>query len=234
MARKTVRRYLQANTFPTRAPRPPGPRQIERFLPYLRQRWQAGCQVAITLWRELIAQGFTGSFNTVARAVRPWRLTTPHGTPAASPSLEPPSPRQVSWWLLDWIKPSKTATAAITPIAPTSHRLDRQAFIQALCARCPAIQHAQRLGNAFIALVREHRAQDLDAWVSAVLNSSLVELIGFVSGLLTDKAAVIATLSLSWSNGQTEGQINRLKLIKRQMYGRAKLDLLKVRVLHPP
>jgi transposase len=67
-----------------------------------------------------------------------------------------------------------------------------------------------------------------------VLGSALIELLGFVSGLLSDKPAVMAALSLPWSNGQTEGQINRLKWIKRQMYGRAKLDLLKVRVLHPP
>lgn len=147
MARKTVRRYLQASTFPARAPRPPGRRQLDRFLPYLRQRWQAGCQVATTLWRELITQGFTGSFNTVARAVRPWRLTTPHGTPAASPSPEPPSPRQVSWWLLELIKPTKSkAAAATTPAPPAGHRLDHHAFIQALCQRCPAIEHAQRLG----------------------------------------------------------------------------------------
>ena len=235
MARKTVRRYLQASTLPARAPRPPGRSQIDRFLPYLRQRWQAGCQVATTLWRELIAQGFSGSFNTVARAVRPWRLTPPPGTPTASPTPEPPSPRQVSWWLLEWIEPQHhPATAATPPTPPVGNRLDRHALIQALCERCPAIQQAQRLGNAFIALVRERRAQDFAAWVSAVLSSGLAELLGFVSGLLMDKAAVMAALSLSWSNGQTEGQINRLKLIKRQMYGRAKLDLLRVRVLHPP
>jgi len=235
MARKTVRRYLQANTFPVRAPRPPGHRQIDRFLPYLRQRWQTGCQVATTLWRELIAKGFTGSFNTVARAVRPWRLTALHDHPAASPSPEPPSPRQLSWWLLAWNKPKKnTAVVATTPAPSVGHRLDRHAFIQALCERCPAIQQAQRLGNAFITLVREHRAQDLDPWITAVLGSGLVELVGFVSGILADKAAVMAAIRLPWSNGQTEGQINRLKLIKRQMYGRAKLDLLRVRVLHPP
>jgi len=235
MARKTVRRYLQASTFPGRAPRPPGCRQIDRFLPYLKQRWQAGCQIATTLWRELIAKGFTGSFNTVARAVRPWRLMAPHGTPTVSPSPQPPSPRQVSWWLLAWSLPKKNPAVMVTTSTPVaSHRLDRHAFIQALCERCPALQQAQRLGNAFIAMVREHRAQDLDAWVTAVLASSLVELVGFVSGILADKAAVMAALSLPWSNGQTEGQINRLKLIKRQMYGRAKLDLLRTRVLHPP
>jgi transposase len=235
MARKTVRRYLQASTFPERAPRPLGHRQIDRFLPYLRQRWQAGCQVATTLWRELIAKGFTGSFNTVARAVRPWRSTAPHDHLIAPPSPEPPSPRQLSWWLLAWSKPkNNNAAVATTPAPSTDYRLDRHAFIQALCERCPAIQQAQRLGNAFIALVREHRAQDLDTWITAVLGSGLVELIGFVSGILVDKAAVLAALSLPWSNGQTEGQINRLKLIKRQMYGRAKLDLLRVRILHPP
>jgi transposase len=235
MARKTVRRYLQASTFPVRVPRPPGHRQLDRFLPYLRQRWQAGCQVAMTLWRELIAKGFTGSFNTVARAVRPWRSTAPHDPPAASPSSEPSSPRQVSWWLLAWNPPKKNkAVVATTPTPPASQRLDRHAFIQALCERCPALQQAQRLSNAFIALVREHRVQDLDPWITAVLGSGLVELVGFVSGILADKAAVMAAIRLPWSNGQTEGQINRLKLIKRQMYGRAKLDLLRVRVLHPP
>jgi hypothetical protein len=233
MARKTVRRYLQADTFPARAPRPSGRRQIAPFLPYLRQRWQAGCQVATTLWRELVAPGFTGSFPAVARVVKPWRVAA--GTPNAPPSRDPPSPRQVSWWLLEWLKPkSHNATAATSPAAAAGHRPDRRRLIQALCERCPAIQHAQQLGNAFIALVREHRPQDLNAWISAVLASGLGELIGFASGLLTDQAAVIAALSLPWSNGQTEGQINRLKVIKRQMYGRAKLDLLKVRVLHPP
>ncbi|MFO1434240.1 MAG: transposase [Candidatus Competibacteraceae bacterium] len=235
MARKTVRRYLQASPFPGRAPRPPGHRQIDRFLPYLRQRWQAGCQVATTLGRELSAEGFTGSFKTVARAVRPWRSTAPHDHPAASPSSEPPSPRQVSWWRLAWSKPKKNnAGVATTPAPAVDHRRDRHPFIQALCERCPAIRQAQRLGNAFIALVREHRAEDVDTWITAVLGSGLVELIGFVSGIPVDKAAVIAALSLPWSNGQTEGQINRVKLIKRQMYGRAKLDLLRVRVLHPP
>jgi transposase len=136
---------------------------------------------------------------------------------------------------LAWNPPKKNkAVVATTPTSPASHRLDRHAFIQALCERCPALQQAQRLGNAFIALVREHRVQDLDPWITAVLGSGLVELVGFVSGILADKAAVMAALRLPWSNGQTEGQINRLKLIKRQMYGRAKLDLLRVRVLHPP
>jgi hypothetical protein len=144
-----------------------------------------------------MAQGFTGSFNTVARAVRPWRLTAPPGTPAAAPSPEPPAPRQLSWWLLEWIKPKNhKATAATTPAPPAGNRLDCHALIQALCERCPAIQQAPRVGNAFIALVREHRAPDLDAWVTAGLGSGLVEWPGFVSALLTDQAAVRAALSL--------------------------------------
>jgi transposase len=125
MARKTVRRYLRASTFPARVSRLSGRRPIDRFLPYLRQRWQAGCRVATTLWRELITLGFTGSFHTVARAVRPWRLGAPPDHPTALPSLQPPSPHQVSWWLLAWNTLKKNPAAVATTSAPSAgHRLD--------------------------------------------------------------------------------------------------------------
>lgn len=80
-------------------------------------------------------------------------------------------------------------------------------------------------------MVRERRAEALEAWMERVIESGLSELRGFVTGLKRDLGAVIAGLSQCWSNGQTEGQVNRLKLIKRQMYGRAKFDLLKARVM---
>jgi len=81
-------------------------------------------------------------------------------------------------------------------------------------------------------MVRERRGEKLDAWLEAVTASSLAELQPFVAGVYQDKAAVQAGLALPWSQGQTEGQIARLKLIKRQGYGRATFDLLRQRVLH--
>jgi transposase len=81
-------------------------------------------------------------------------------------------------------------------------------------------------------MVRERTGQQLNRWLQAVEESNLPELESFADGVQQDKAAVLAGLTLQWSNGPTEGQVTRLKLIKRSMYGRAKLDLLKLRVLH--
>lgn len=75
---------------------------------------------------------------------------------------------------------------------------------------------------------------ELDAWLAASAATSVIPLHNFALGIQQDYAAVRAALETSWSNGQTEGQVNRLKFIKRQMYGRAKLDLLRLRVLYRP
>jgi transposase len=82
-------------------------------------------------------------------------------------------------------------------------------------------------------LVRGRRHQDFDQWIESAKASNIRELRTFAVGLLRDKGAVLAALTLPWSNGQVEGQINRLKLIKRTMYGRANFDLLRQRVLDP-
>jgi transposase len=80
-------------------------------------------------------------------------------------------------------------------------------------------------------MVRNRTGEQLAAWLEAVATSGLAELQSFVTGVYQDKDAVLAGLTLPWSQGQIEGQVTRLKLIKRQMYGRAKLDLLRQRVL---
>ena len=82
-------------------------------------------------------------------------------------------------------------------------------------------------------MVRQRQSELLDAWIERTINSGIIELKNFEEGLKRDYAAVKAALSLPYSNGQTEGQVNRLKYIKRSMYGRAKFDLLKARVLQP-
>ena len=222
MGRNTVRRYLRAEAFPERASRR---RKIAPFLPYLKHRWQAGCHVAATLWGELVEQGFKGSLNTVKRAVQPWRQAAADGGNKISwqSPVTAPSPRQVSWWLLGLANESDEETQA-----------DHQRFVDALGRRCPALQRARELATDFVHMIRQRQATHFNAWVKAVKSSGLVELIGFVSGLLDDKAAVLAALTLPWSNGQVEGQINRLKCLKRQMYGRASFELLRVRVLQPP
>jgi transposase len=83
-------------------------------------------------------------------------------------------------------------------------------------------------------LVHEGQSQEFEAWVQKGETSEIPELVNLAKGMRKDLAAVKAAMSSIWSNGQTEGQVNRLKLLKRQMYGRAKLDLLSLRFLHPP
>ena len=104
----------------------------------------------------------------------------------------------------------------------------------ALLQHSPQAARAYPLAQRFVQMVKQRQADALDAWLSDALRSEVPQLMHFARGVQQDYAAVKAALELPWSSGQTEGQITRLKLIKRQMYGRAKFDLLRLRVLHPP
>jgi transposase len=110
--------------------------------------------------------------------------------------------------------------------------VDDQAYLAQLCQLCPDIGAVYPLAQEFGRLVRERDRCALDSWLAGAMDTNVPELASFVSGIQRDRKAVNAMLMSRWSNGQTEGQVNRLKLIKRQMYGRAKFDLLRRRVLH--
>ena len=94
------------------------------------------------------------------------------------------------------------------------------------------MKHVHNLSQHFVSMVRQREAEQLDAWLTHVKEQGPPELRGLASGIRRDYAAVRAGLSRLESNGQVEGQITRLKYLKRQMYGRAKFDLLRLRVLH--
>ena len=224
LSRDTVRQYLRAGHFPERALRAPPPGKLTPFLEYLRKRWNAGCHTAAILWRELRTQGFTGSANLVARAVRPWRKASPAPQAAGdTPSIKAPSPRQASWWLLGLAHETNEQTQAA-----------HQGFVKALMERCPDLAIAKDLAVSFVEMIRHHQADRFEDWLTQIRRSKIPELRGFAKGVLKDKAAIIAGLTLPWSSGQVEGQVNRLKCLKRDMYGRASLQLLRARVLHPP
>ncbi len=109
--------------------------------------------------------------------------------------------------------------------------MESQALLSGVRGRSPVLNEAVELAEAFIALVRGRKAAQLDTWLQKAEHSAVPPLQRFAKRLRADHEAVHAALSLDWSNGQTEGQINRLKTIKRQMYGRAGLDLLERRFL---
>ena len=109
----------------------------------------------------------------------------------------------------------------------------RSAFVEELCAGCDEVKTGQRLVVDFFRIVRKRLGGELDGWLLAVFESKVPELMGFASGLTRDKTAVMAALTVEWNNGQTEGQVNRLKFLKRRGFGRANFDLLQQRVLQP-
>lgn len=221
--RHTVVQFLKAETFPERATRD-YPRRTHPYAAYLKQRWAEGCRNAALLFRELKEQGYTGSYFSVRRQLTRWRKAESQQSVSQSARgdlprvLERPSTRRVSWLLL---KPDLEVDA------------NEQVFLQRLRQRCPEVQAGAELAREFATMVKERREGDWESWLAkATAPESSKELRTFAEGLKKDELAVRAALRLEWSNGQVEGQINRLKLIKRQMFGRAKFDLLRQRVLN--
>jgi transposase len=208
VGRNTVRRWLRGA-----APDPFRRRRsiLDPHYALLERRWTEGCHNGAQLWRELRRAGFRGGLRVVTEWATRRRLA---GRPGRSTlSTTAPPLRRVARWL------TSEASALSTE---ERHCLDRLLAISAPLAR------ARELALRFAAIVRERKAGDLDGWLVEAAES---ELRSFASGLKQDEAAVRTALALPWSNGQTEGQITKLKLIKRQMYGRAKHDLLRARVL---
>jgi transposase len=104
-------------------------------------------------------------------------------------------------------------------------------LIEHICQANAGLQELYQLGQDFVQMVKQRQARHLAPWLAHAHQSSSAELRGFASGIKRDYAAVQAALLLPWSQGQVEGQITRLKCLKRQMYGRARFDLLRSRVL---
>lgn len=226
MSSRTLRRWVRADGFPQRA-RSRRKSIVGQFAPYLKRRWEEGCHNTRQLWRELCAQGFNGSSEIVRYHLAGWRGESSEESryrsgigspPNIKPtSMRPPTPRQAVWMLL---KDKENLNA------------DEQSFIDKLCGLCPEMRIAQRLAEEFNQMVKKRQADALAGWLDAATKSDLAEFRSFARGLRRDQSAVEASLKYEWSNGQVEGQVNRLKMIKRQMYGRAKFDLLRARVLH--
>jgi transposase len=229
LSRITVARYLRAGSFPERAARRTRPSILLPYDLYLRERWTTGCHNARQLGEELHTQGFTGAVSLVRIYVAAWRTTPGRpGRPAHIPgtvsdnTIPPPhltrvrSPRQARWLLLC---PEDGLTA------------QERAYRTALLRECPEAETARAVVEEFGRLVRERDRAALNPWLDLARASGVSEMQEFAGGISRDKEAVESALAYEWSNGQTEGQVNRLKFLKRQLYGRASFALLKRRVL---
>jgi len=228
ITRATVSRYLKATGFPERAPYPRLESKLDPYHAYLSERWTAGETNGRLLWQELQAQGFTGSLMSVMRWAARQQLLSPPPLSSrrgrnqqvrqeqSEQAVAPLRTRRVAWWLLR--RPDTLSTG-------------HQAVVARMEQASPAFGQLYRLTVQFTEMLRKRQVEQLRPWLEAAQASDLRELKSLAEGIERDYAAVEAALRLPYSSGPVEGNINRLKLIKRSGYGRAGFDLLRLRVL---
>jgi transposase len=212
--RHTVRRFVRASSLEElQAKTLQRASLLDGYTEYLQQRWTQGCTDAAALTKEITALGYRGSDQTVRRYLHPLRDGRP--TPPARPA--PPTVREVTGWILrrpDRLEPGD------------------QVRLKQVLAHCPHLDAAAAHVAAFAEMMCGRHGERLDDWLAAVDADDLPELHRFTAGLRRDYDAVRAGLTLEHSSGRVEGTVNKIKMLKRQMFGRANFDLLRTRVLH--
>jgi transposase len=228
-----VRRFVEADQFPERAPKSQRRTTIlTPFEPVLQEQWQQGQRTVPSLFRLLQAEGYSGSIYTVRHWVQQRRHQPAPHTKGAYRARYIVAPEEVAMRAAEQRRLGAARQLVWLLINdPEDLTVDDQELLKFLLEE-PNIATIYPLGQQFLQLVRERDHRAFDGWLSACVSSNVPELTSFASGLQQDEAAVRAALTLPWSTGQVEGQITRLKLVKRQMYGRASFDLLRQRVLH--
>lgn len=195
-------------------------KELAAYDAYLRRRWDQGCTNAAQLYQELRSQGYRGAATTVRQYIQPWR-TAPTAAPSTTPPTSPvrhrpPTVRQATGWFLRH---------------PAHLDNDDRHLLDTLCAACPQLRALRTHVRHFAEIMMNRGGRQLQAWMTGVLDDDLPELHSFVTGLRRDQDAVTAGLTLPYSSGPVEGHVNRVKTIKRQMFGRAGFDLLRKRIL---
>lgn len=215
--RHTVEKYWALEKPPERRYTQRRASALAPFEAYLQERWRQGQPKARGLWKEIVAQGYAGAYENVARYVAALKHLERSGEAPPPTGL---TPRQA---------------VALTLLRPRDKTPAEQQAVANVKALHPALGDAIRLLERFARLIR-HRTdirspEDLDRWMIDAAEAAHPELTAFVVKLKQDRDAVRAAFELPYSQGQTEGQITRLKALKRAMYGRANFDLLRKRFL---
>jgi len=212
---RTVQRWQGRETSPASQPRRKRRSIFDPYAPYVLSRWQQGCRDIELIFQEIREQGFQGSLHTVYRFVKALRLQS---LPLAAPSVLDRVSIQKAIWLI--ARPDEKLKA------------HERSDLQELCQASQELAALHMLVQTFGQMVRKREGHRLQDWMKQVETSGFRDIKRFAQGLERDKEEVLAGLTQVYSNGQVEGQINKLKLIKRQGYGRAGFPLLRQRVLH--
>jgi transposase len=228
IGRTTVYRHLKSEVFPERKGRSDAGRSaVDPWGEWVIERWNAGQRNGRRMLRELRERGFAGNYATVLRYLNRLRAAQDGAAPSRRTRTRPGPPLVAAPKRV--LTPRTAARAVLRRPERRSH--EDRALLAELRGRSPVLDAAVGLAEEFAALVRGREPERLDPWLKAAQDGPVAALRRFAKRLQDDGGAVRAAVTLGWSNGQTEGQINRLKTLKRQMYGRAALDLLERRFL---
>ncbi|GHO60564.1 transposase [Ktedonobacter robiniae] len=222
MGERTVRDWLAHGSYPEPKRRRRRPSLVDRYEREVLKRWEQGNHNGASLYRELRAQGYRGSQKALYRYLA--RLRAPR---QRSLMLEK---EQVPAGPLERLSAGRITRLFLRKSVDLSQEEQEELF--QIRQASPEIEAAYQLVQTVLQMLRERTGQHLETWLKAAETSHIPEFESFAAGVRQDQNAILAGLTLPWSSGQTEGQITRLKLLKRSMYGRAKFDLLRLRVLH--
>lgn len=228
LSQSTVIAWLNVGGFPEQKRRKrKKPSPLAPYADYLERRWRQRCINMARLFREIKELGYEGSYDAVADHLRCFRrgLSPPARSPAAEVEADgpPKGSRHESQEAARLLMLEAKDPDALNP--------EQSEWLEQLRERCLELAVAQDLAGRFARIMCQGEENLLARWLREAEKSNLSEICTFARGVRQDEAAVKAAISLPWSNGQVEGHVNRLKLLKRQMYGRAKFDLLRRRVL---
>ncbi|EMY6956922.1 ISL3 family transposase [Escherichia coli] len=217
LSRVTVSRWVGSGTFPEMSTRPPKRGLLDPWREWLKEQRECGNYNSGRIWREMVARGVTGSETIVRDAVAKWRKGW---IPPVTTAARLPSVSRVSRWLMPWRIIRGEENYAFR-------------FISLMCEKEPELKIAQQLVLEFYRILKTQNKSQLSSWFTRVHESGSAELRCVAAGMEADAAAICEAISSRWSTGVVEGHVNRLKVLIRQMYGRAGLELLRRRVMSP-
>jgi transposase len=216
LGRRTIQRWVKEETYVETNYHHSHRSRFDAYAPYVTQRWDSGCHNIQQIWREVQAMGYPHSDRALRAHLEPLRGKVKGDFPAAS-SLDHFSAKKGTWLFIrhfaDLNEKEQEELAAIRQGSETAENI-------------------YQLVQSFLQMVRKREGLNLENWLRLVRAYDIPELHRFATGVERDKAAVLVGLTLFHNNGQTEGRVTRIKLIKRMMYGRAGFALLRQRVLH--
>lgn len=221
MHRQTVKKYMTMEALPRKMYKDQN--MVEQYFPYIRRRMQEDKSIYLrTLWGELKNLGYSGAYSTLSEALIYYGIRL--GKKATH--LKPPVSTGANF------KPSKLAMVFLAAEEKLSD--GQRQLIQKVCEKSRDLNTTVSLIRAYRQIMTDKDGSQLRSWIEMARKSDIPEICRFAEGLLTDYSAIENALTLPWSNGPVEGNVNKLKTIKRQMYGRASFDLLRKRLVLAP